>query len=79
MFGEARRELGTKLNGAKLATIFPEAEVSLTVMGRPDFTLSPEGAQTMHYMGRITRSPTIPTVTIDELNSGGFQNVVVAG
>ena len=27
----------------------------------------------MHYMGRILRSPAIPTVTIDDLDSGGFQ------
>ena len=63
MFGEAKGEVETKLNG-ELATAFPEAKVSLTLTGRTDFTLSPEGAQTMHYMGWIMRSPAIPTVTI---------------
>ena len=27
----------------------------------------------MHYMGRIMRSPSVPMVTVDDLNNGGFQ------
>ena len=50
-----------------------EAKVSLTLTGRTDFTLSPECAQTMQCMGRVMMSLNIPMVTIDDLDSGGFQ------
>ena len=71
VFGDAKGEVESKLK-EELAIAFPEAGVSLTLTGKTDFTLAPEGAQTMHYMGRVLRSPTIPLVTIDDLNEGGY-------
>ena len=51
VFGDAKGEVESKLK-EELAVAFPEAGVSLTLTGKTDFTLPPEGAQTMHYMGR---------------------------
>ena len=56
-----------------LAVSFLEAKMSLALTGHTDLTLSPECARTMHYMGRIMRSPNIPMVTVDDLDSAGFR------